>query len=335
MGELRFGVNDLGNLRFAISPLWETVAGLRAVADPGRHVVHLPWIRRASALRQDGVLAARIAALEAPAGPPDRVAGRLVPAPRCPLAEIEEELSALLGVPAERVRDGLAAPAERARDGLAAASRPAATGVERRAAEDPEHALPQPAGALHAWWQAAIRPHWPRIRAVLEADIAHRTRRLAEDGIHEVLAGLHPTLHWTGDRLVSPDLPDDGSALGGAGLTLTPSAFADRCHLLTGHQDTPPALVYPARALGLLWERREGAGDALARLLGRSRARLLDCTGSPATTTQLAARTGLSLGAVSQHLAVLRDAGLVTGHRYRREVHYTATDLGKALLAQT
>ncbi|MER5307771.1 ArsR family transcriptional regulator [Streptomyces sp. NPDC002773] len=45
-----------------------------------------------------------------------------------------------------------------------------------------------------------------------------------------------------------------------------------------------------------------------------------------------AALIGLSVGAVSQHLAVLRDTGLVTSHRYRREVHYTASELGNALL---
>ncbi|WP_165365045.1 winged helix-turn-helix domain-containing protein [Streptomyces sp. C] len=170
---------------------------------------------------------------------------------------------------------------------------------------------------------------------MLEADIAYRTRQLAEDGIQEVFARLHPSLHWTGDRLVSADLPPAGPDLGGTDLVLAPSAFAARCHLLAGTGTAPPALVYPSRAVGGLWERRGTRADGLARLLGRSRARLLALTGSPSTTTQLAALSGLSLGAVSQHLSVLRDAGLVTGHRYRREVHYTATELGTALLERS
>jgi hypothetical protein len=87
-----------------------------------------------------------------------------------------------------------------------------------------------------------------------------------------------------------------------------------------------------SRAVGTLWERRDAAGNGLVRLLGRSRAQLLAHTHSPSTTTQLAACTGLSLGAVSRHLAILRDTGLVTSHRYRREVNYTASDLGIALL---
>ncbi|MEU9002107.1 ArsR family transcriptional regulator [Streptomyces sp. NPDC048551] len=180
-----------------------------------------------------------------------------------------------------------------------------------------------------------MRPYWPRIRALLEADIAYRTRQLAEDGIQEVLARLHPALRWTGDRLVSPDLAPAVLDLDGTGFTLAPSAFAVRCRLLTGPGPAPPAAVCPARAVGTLWERRGASGEGPARLLGRSRAGLPALTSSPATTTRLAARTGLSPGAVSQHLGVLREAGLVTSHRYGREVHYTTNELGDALLERT
>jgi hypothetical protein len=277
MGTVRFGVDDIANVRFAISPLWETVASYHAALDPGRHTVHLPWIRKALALLRDPDLADATAPLRELA---------LTPAPRCPLAEIEEELAL----------------------------------------------APESADAVRAWWQAAVRPYWPRVRAVLEADIAYRTRQLAEDGIQQVFANLNPALNWTGDSLVSPDLPPAGPDLDGTGVTLAPTAFATRCHLLTG---AGPAVVYPARAVGTLWERRDPTGNGLARLLGRSRAMVLTYTSSPTTTTQLAARTGLSLGAVSQHLTVLHEAGLVTSHRYRREVNYAASDLGIALLEGT
>ncbi|GGS56200.1 ArsR/SmtB family transcription factor [Streptomyces cinerochromogenes] len=280
MGAVRFGVDDIVNVRFAISPLWETLASYRAVLDPGLHVIHLPWLRSASTLLRDADLAERTAPLKS-----------LVrtPPPRCPLAEIEEELALLAPAP-----------------GLA--------------------------DAVRAWWAAGVQPYWPRIRAVLEADIAYRARQLAEDGIREVFAGLNPALTWSGDTLLSPHLPEPAACLDGAGITLVPTAFAVGCRFLTGDGPGQPALLYPTRAVGTLWERREPADDSLARLLGRSRARLLALTSSPATTTQLAARTGLSPGAVSQHLAVLRAAGLVTSHRYRREVNYVASDLAVALL---
>ncbi|WP_030690301.1 helix-turn-helix transcriptional regulator [Streptomyces globisporus] len=279
MGEIRFGVDDLAQLRFAVSPLWESVAALRASADPGGHALHLPWIKAASTLgRERTGLLPHLPGLEA-----------LAPPPRCPLAEIEEELAAFTG------------PPERAE-------------------------------ALLAWWRAGVRPYWPRIRAVLEADLAYRTRQLAEDGFQEVFAHLHPSLRWAEDRLTGPGLPSGGLALDGGGLTLAPSAFTSRCVLLPGREAVPPCLVYPARAVGTLWERRAEPEDGLARLLGRSRAGLLGRTSVPTTTTGLALQTGLSPGAVSQHLAVLRDAGLVTSHRYRREVYYRASELGRALL---
>ncbi|MFI0926329.1 ArsR family transcriptional regulator [Streptomyces sp. NPDC021012] len=281
MGEIRFGVDDLAQLRFAVSPLWESVAALRASADPGRHALHLPWIKTASAVgRERTGLLPHLPELEA-----------LAPPPRCPLAEIEEELALFPG------------PPDRAE-------------------------------ALLDWWAAGVRPYWPRIRAVLEADLAYRTRQLAEDGIQEVLAHLHPSLRWAEDRLSGPGLPARGPALDGGGITLAPSAFTTRCVLLPGRKGVPPCLVYPARAVGTLWERRAEPGDGLARLLGRSRAGLLGRTSTPATTTGLAHQTGLSVGAVSQHLAVLRDAGLVTSHRYRREVYYRASELGRALLGE-
>lgn len=322
MGEVRFGVDDMAGLRFAISPLWETVASLRATADPGRHAVHLPWIKKALPLRQDHAVAAHAAALSALAPRDGAVRGFLTPSPRCPLAEIEEELDALVALPAERVRGGLDEVARRA----------PLSAFEQRLADAPERVLPELAEAVLAWWRVGVRPHWPRIRSVLEADVAYRTRQLAEDGMREVFADLHPSVRWSDERLVSADLPAGRLALGGGGVTLAPSAFAARCHLLAGQAAAPPCVIYPSRAVGTLWERRDRAGNALDRLLGRSRSQLLAHTSSPSTTTGLARLTGLSPGAVSQHLAVLRDAGLVTGHRYRREVHYTASELGVTLL---
>ncbi|MFI8767974.1 DUF5937 family protein [Streptomyces sp. NPDC053792] len=281
MGEIRFGVDDLAQLRFAVSPLWETVAALRASTDPGRHALHLPWIKQALTVgRERTDLLPHLPELEA-----------RVPPPRCPLAEFEEELAALPG------------PPERAE-------------------------------ALTAWWRAGVRPYWPRIRAVLEADLAYRTRQLAEDGIQEVFAHLHPSLRWADDRLTAAGLGAGGLTLDGGGITLAPSAFTARCVLLPGRYGVAPCLVYPVRAVGTLWERNAEPGDGLARLLGRSRAGLLGRTSTPTTTTGLALQTGLSAGAVSQHLAVLRDAGLVTSHRYRREVYYRASELGRALLGR-
>ena len=45
----RFGRDDLLRTRFAISPLFELVASVRVLRDPGAHSVHVPWVREARA----------------------------------------------------------------------------------------------------------------------------------------------------------------------------------------------------------------------------------------------------------------------------------------------
>jgi DNA-binding transcriptional ArsR family regulator len=53
----------------------------------------------------------------------------------------------------------------------------------------------------------------------------------------------------------------------------------------------------------------------------------------PGTTTELARALRLTAGGASQHLAVLREAGLVRGHRVGRSVLYLRTAAGDDLLA--
>lgn len=67
-------------------------------------------------------------------------------------------------------------------------------------------------------------------------------------------------------------------------------------------------------------------------MLGRSRTRLLTELDTPASTTELAHRTGLSPAGVSQYLTALRDAGLVSAHRAGRSVLYARTAAAETLL---
>jgi DNA-binding transcriptional ArsR family regulator len=68
-------------------------------------------------------------------------------------------------------------------------------------------------------------------------------------------------------------------------------------------------------------------------VLGRTRAELLRALDVPRTGPALAEALHVTPGAVSQHVASLRDAGLVATRRDQRHVVCRRTDLADQLLA--
>ncbi|MFG2333627.1 DUF5937 family protein [Streptomyces sp. NPDC048604] len=180
----------------------------------------------------------------------------------------------------------------------------------------------------------ALAPYWARIRDVLEADVFHRARQVAEHGVAQVLNELHKSVTWdTGSLRLVRRQCTLSRAETGAGLLLVPSAFAWPRVLTRSVAPEPPQLAYPARGIGTLWEpRTTAAAEAVAAVIGKSRTLLLTELDTPASTTQLARHAGLSAAGVSQHLTALRDAGLVTAHRAGRSVLYARTAVADALL---
>ncbi|MGH3376415.1 MAG: ArsR/SmtB family transcription factor [Actinoallomurus sp.] len=96
---------------------------------------------------------------------------------------------------------------------------------------------------------------------------------------------------------------------------------------------TAGARVPRTRYRDPLGERAPTGGDAVIALIGRRKAALLGCLDRPTSTTDLADRLGITPGAISQHLAVLHAAGLVTRARVGRIVLYARSDLGSRLMA--
>jgi DNA-binding transcriptional ArsR family regulator len=91
-------------------------------------------------------------------------------------------------------------------------------------------------------------------------------------------------------------------------------------------------VIYAPRGVAELWAPEERAAGALADLLGRRRAQILATLESPASTQELARRLAASPAGVSEHLGVLRRAGLVAGRRDGRAVRYARTRAGDALV---
>ncbi|MFC6343680.1 ArsR/SmtB family transcription factor, partial [Nocardioides hankookensis] len=71
----------------------------------------------------------------------------------------------------------------------------------------------------------------------------------------------------------------------------------------------------------------------LVGLIGAARSRLLVLLESPASSTELAVRLGVTTTAVNQHLRALHAGGLLTSARHGRSVLYLRSGLGDRLVA--
>ena len=326
-------VADLAATRFAMSPLSETLRALPLLARPGRSSLNLPWVRWARAeLERRPLRLPRVWPLIVSDRPfwPEF----LFPAPAGKSPGIREELARVCATPAEAVHASLPRVFG---DGPWPDS---ATDLFKR----PEEALAEIATELAECHDRLIAPHWERMRSVFEADVAYRAGMLASGGARSLFADLHPGVRWSAGRLFLSDSetgePDGQVALGPDGLVLMPSLFVWPGWSVRRATSTQTTLEYPARGAATVWQAGLGADEpvaadreALALLLGEPRARLLEALCSPATTTALARRLGVTPSAVSQHLAILHRSGLVDRQRSGRTVLYQVSELGLALLA--
>jgi DNA-binding transcriptional ArsR family regulator len=320
--ELELTAQDLAYTRFSLSPLWEVVASVRVLKGPAGHAVHHRWVDQVRP-RLAGVDWRMLSDL-VPV-PSRSLPGFIAPPQPIPVPDLDLELAALRAVPATEVRSALDAGPH---------PRPGSLAVLH---DDPPRGLALLAEAVQAYWEVALAPYWPRILSLLEGELVHRARLLAEGGAHRLLNDLDPAVTWDTDRLQVAHRYTAGTVrLAGRGLLLAPSVFIWPRVASIVTPPWQPTLRYPPRGIGTLWEdQHRDVPAALARIIGRSRAALLTGLDAPATTGTLARRSGLTPGGVSQHLTALRDAGLVTGHRTGRYVLYARTRVAEALLAGT
>jgi DNA-binding transcriptional ArsR family regulator len=322
MIELVLAHTDLARVRFAHSPVRELVTSLLVLQDPQRRAMHGRWLA-AVRPRLGGLRLELLTALAPALGP--HLPQFLLP-PICrPWPELAEELDAIAASPAALVRAEL----DQAYQGR---PRPA---VLRPLHEDPAAHLPEVIEELQRYWQTAIAPVWPQVRALCTADLTWRMERFANGGLARVLTELHSQLTLEADRLLVDTTHhcQQRFDLAGTGILVLPSAFIWPRLMVECCGVQQPALTYPARGVAELWEEPPAEhADPLMALVGRTRATLLTTLGLPRTTTQLAGQLGLSPPAVSQHLKVLKDAGLVTGRRRGRMVLYQRTPAAATLL---
>ncbi|WP_053849395.1 helix-turn-helix transcriptional regulator [Streptomyces sp. NRRL B-24085] len=322
---LRFevSVEDLLRSRFALSPAMDLCLLLRSLAGQNRPLPRawaarlLPAFER---LRRETELDA-VLALHTPQSGPNFVA----PPPRGLTQTWADDLAVIRATPLEAARLEFATTA----------TGRAARDPRVRAVLDSADAVSRIAEAMDRAWQELLATDWPQLRAICERDVVHRVGVIGEHGWATAIESLHPSIDWRAGGIEIGAFPPAGNVhLVGDGLLLIPSVFVAN---IAAHLEDPwpRTLIYPARGTAALWGEQETGPrpDALTALVGRARARLLSALDAPASTSHLARSLAMAPGAVGDHLAILRDAGLLVRARSGRSVLYRRTPLGEALVA--
>lgn len=307
---------DVADVRFAVSPLTELTLSLRTFRDPGRYPVHLPWLQLTEQARSALDLPLLRVLTNDMLWTPDY----LTPRPYSPLTRIGDELSAVEDVPVPRMLADLTAV------------HPGSLPAPLRG--DPATVRERIATALRAYWRTCFEPWWPRMRAVLQADVVHRGQVMSAYGTAAMFADLSDRVRLA-DGVVRVRLGSDARfrrSTTGDGLTLVPTLFT-RGATTPISAEEPPVIMYGARGVGTLWQTEPHQSPAaLAGLVGATRAGLLTVLGTPASSTELSGRLGVTTSAVNQHLRALRAAGLLSSARHGRSVLYLRSELGDALV---
>jgi DNA-binding transcriptional ArsR family regulator len=311
----------LGRVRLAPSPTFEVLAWLKLVAAGRRHPVFGdpgPSARFAMRAPDVALLGEVVSAPHAgytpdfltPTSPPERHANVM-----------STQLEAIRVTPEERIVDeigrrfgGRAAP-DSVRNAVEAGS------FARRAAD-----------GLRTFWKHTIADRWDTIASALAVDVFDRSATMSAAGVGTVLQSLDPAMDWDGDVLRIDTPWDFHTRLTDADLVLTPFALGWP-RLWTQLEDMNDATVfYPAAGIGTATRRRS---RGLPRLMGATRARLLQDLELPRSTAELSTRHRLAPATVSYHLGVLHDAGLVMRSRHRRLVLYRRSEQAAGLLGES
>src|SRR5262249_21989951 len=229
------GGPPVGDGRGAASPLWEPTAALHVLLEPQQHQYHLPWL---DAVRPDLDrldLRPLLVLLPRTGWTPDF----LSPAPAGPGTTIADQLAQVRATPPEQV----APEVQRSLTQRAGAPVPDAAWP---LADEPPATGAVLADLLEQCWQLLIAPHWPRLRDLLDADLAFRAQTLAGYGLARVLGDLHPQARWTGRAIVIDRAPAARRHLRGAGLLLMPSGFTWPNLVAITHPPAEPPPAFPA-----------------------------------------------------------------------------------------
>jgi len=326
---LRLTARDLTRIRVqpGLGPFGEALFSFDVVRRRSHVGEFHPWAERMRANASDLVRSAAV--LFTMHGPPLDLFSHVGPTP-----ELDSAIDQLLSIPDSVYRDEL-------RFVLAARRLPpwiaSMTGTDLHSRRLLARAISEAATTL-------VLPNQERVQSFLTAERAEPAAaigRIGPDGVDRMLANLHPLIRWTPPWL-TVGIDDGGRrtyVAQGEGVTFIPSVLMGHGTIVFRPLDGSGRWLVLYSAVQDLSDlvrlyRDPDSPDAAARLIGQSRSDLLmtiaDCPGLP--VTKLAALVGLSMAVASEHLAVLRNAGLIEGRREGKSHTHALTALGAAVL---
>jgi DNA-binding transcriptional ArsR family regulator len=327
MIELQFSTEDFTRIRFAFCPVRETVLSVRALSTASPNGLHGPWLQQVRPQLAD--LDMRL--LTALVRPTGYLPDFLFPAPARRQSTFESGLDRVAATAAPAVAGQLSHLVEH-RVAQRGPGKQGRVDLLHELIDAPQAGLARIVIELKRYWHVAVAPYWPRVRALLEADLAHRLEELASGGVRQLFQTLHPLVSFHRDTLRVTKYYAGRAHLRQRGLLLIPCVFAWP-DVIVGTADPDPTVTYAPRGLGRLWDTPATPRcSPLADLLGRSRAAIVAQLDLPMSTTQLARHLNLTAPTLNVHLKTLQAAGIVSARRDGRMVLYRRTHLGDLLL---
>lgn len=326
MTHIEFSAAALSTSRFAVSPAFELDSLLRVLQGRVRRTPATAWANQQrdsfASLRSDPAFRAVLALQSSGFG-----VDFLCPRPQGQGQSWEMDLNCIQHTSADTAHDQIA-------EALRGRNAPASATLAVLSSPDVVQRL---AAALDTAWHTLLAEAWPAIRAICERDVLHRVHIVGTAGWNAALNDLHHRLVWANGELAIGDSRRERHQTN-RGMLLVPSVFIAPSLAVRDLQNDDPAaltLVYPARGAANLVSESAPRRDQLSALIGKTRAELLQVLVEAASTTHLAHRLQMSPGAISDHLAILHDASMLTKARAGRSVLYQRSPIGDAIVGES
>lgn len=185
---------------------------------------------------------------------------------------------------------------------------------------------------LNNYWNNHLLAYWSQISAVINSEIHRRSYQAASHGWEKVFATLNMGVKYRQNNLCVAKKHQFTASLSGSGITLVPLFFSDIEPLVLCDVPGAYTIFFPATHNDVFaCNKMTRSFTGLQLLFGPIRTCILKLLWEyPLTTTLLSSKMRVSPGAISQHLSILHNAGLVAMHKDGRYVYYFLTENGIA-----